>query len=116
MTPDDHPLRQFTEFCNVGKLTNMNDKVSQHGFLPAWLVRNLEQADIYLAELYEENAMEMKSFCTPHQIEEILKFASYIPRFETEVQALPITRSILKIFMTIEPNFEWSDRWNGKYE
>ena len=29
---------------------------------------------------------------------------------------MPITRAILKVSLTITPNFDWSDRWNGKSE
>ena len=44
------------------------------------------------------------------------KFLSYIPRLELDLTILPITRAILKVHLSIKPNFQWNDRWNGKSE
>lgn len=39
-----------------------------------------------------------------------------MPRLDLEVTILPITRAILKVQLSIKPNFNWNDRWNGKSE
>lgn len=49
-------------------------------------------------------------------LDQLYKFASYIPYLEFEVNCQPITRSILKVQLSIFPDFEWNDRWNGKTE
>lgn len=49
-------------------------------------------------------------------IEELKKFLVHVPKIDLEVQVMPITRAILKVQLIIKPNFEWSDRWNGKNE
>jgi hypothetical protein len=38
-------------------------------------------------------------------IDELRKFVSYIPKLELEVNILPITRAILKVQLSIKPNF-----------
>ena len=44
------------------------------------------------------------------------KFVSYVPYLETEVSVSPITRTILKVQLTVTAQFNWNDRWNGKSE
>lgn len=44
-----------------------------------------------------------------------MQFLQYFPRVRIEVQAQPITRTILKVTMKIEAKFKWSDRWNKAY-
>lgn len=40
----------------------------------------------------------------------------HIPKLELAVQILPITRSILKVELTITPDFQWNDDIHGSSE
>ena len=46
----------------------------------------------------------------------MFKFASFLPRIEMEVSVQPITRTILKVQLTLTAEFNWNDRWNGNSE
>jgi activating signal cointegrator complex subunit 3 len=53
---------------------------------------------------------------SPSHIQELHKFAKTLPYIDIDVQMQPITRSILKISLTIYAEWIWSDRWNGRSE
>jgi len=76
----------------------------------------LKQCNITLNMLYERDYDELTRYLNPLQIDEMKKFLSYLPNLDLEVLAQPITRAILKVHLTIQPKFEWSDRWNGRNE
>ena len=50
------------------------------------------------------------------QLNEIKELIKHIPRFNIEVEAKPLTRTILNITLTLEPIFKWSKKWNGLSE
>ena len=39
-----------------------------------------------------------------------------IPKFQMEVEAKPLTRTILNITITLTPKFHWNKKWNGNSE
>ena len=41
---------------------------------------------------------------------DVKKEASQMPLLTVEVRAQPITRTVLRVMLTIEADFEWSDR------
>ena len=116
LRPMDHPLRQFTADSHLGKLTNPNIKVTKYGYLRNDIAYRVATAGLSLQQLYAGELDEVRRYFTGNDVEELKKFLSYLPRIELEVNCQPITRSILKVHLTIRPNFEWSDRWNGKSE
>ena len=46
----------------------------------------------------------------------IYKYIHHIPKLELSVHVLPITRSTLKIELTITPDFQWDDKIHGMAE
>jgi pre-mRNA-splicing helicase BRR2 len=46
----------------------------------------------------------------------IYKYIHQIPKLELNVHILPITRSTLKVELSIQPDFEWDERVHGKGE
>jgi hypothetical protein len=52
----------------------------------------------------------------PAHMTELNKFARILPHIDIDVQMQPITRSILKISLTIYAEWNWNDRWNGRSE
>ena len=50
-----------------------------------------------------------------HQ-DELYKFVNTLPYLDIDIQYQPITRTILKVQLTINADFTWNDRWNGNSE
>lgn len=48
--------------------------------------------------------------------QEVSRLASYVPRIQLEVEARPITRNILRVNLTLQPDFTWVDRWHGSQQ
>ncbi len=42
--------------------------------------------------------------------------AKRLPRLEVEVAARPITRTVLRVTLTVTAAFEWADRYHGTME
>lgn len=53
MSPSGHELRQFTEDCNKGLLTNHSSEIPKSGYLPGYVCYQLESNKISLAQLFE---------------------------------------------------------------
>jgi len=69
-----------------------------------------------MEKLYSGDVEDVRRALGHIGIDELKKFVSYIPRLELDVNIMPITRAILKVQLSIKPNFQWNDRWNGKSE
>ena len=69
-----------------------------------------------MEDLYEHKLDEAARYLHPSYQEEMYKFMAHVPYLEMEVSCQPITRTILKVVLTITAQFSWSDRWNGKSE
>ena len=67
-------------------------------------------------DLAEKKLDEAARYIGPAYQDDLYKFASYVPYIDTIVTAQPITRTILKVQLTISAEFNWNDRWNGKSE
>jgi len=46
----------------------------------------------------------------------IYKYIHHVPKLELAVHVLPITRSTLKVELTITPDFQWDDKIHGMAE
>ena len=44
------------------------------------------------------------------------KYLSYLPYVDVQVDYQPITRTILKVVLSLNADFHWNDRWNGNSE
>lgn len=77
-------------------------------------MHKLASGRVTMEQLYSHEYENIMGRINNYNIEELSKFLSYLPRLELEVVCQPITRAILKVQLTIKPNFEWNDRWNGK--
>ncbi len=53
---------------------------------------------------------------TPKVGKTIYKYIHHIPKLELAVHVLPITRSTLKVELTITPDFQWDDKIHGMAE
>jgi len=46
----------------------------------------------------------------------VYKYIHHIPKLDIAAHILPITRSILKVELTITPDFQWDDQIHGMAE
>ena len=99
--PNTHILRQFTLNCSVGKLTNQNAKVTRFGYLKDDIVYRLEQFRVSMDDLYERKLDDAGRYIGPAYQDEMYKFVGFVPYLETDISAQPITRTILKVQLTI---------------
>ena len=80
------------------------------------MVYSVKNARIDMERLYNGEIEDVSRALGPLGVDELYKFLGYVPRLELEVTLLPLTRAILKVHLSIKPNFTWNDRWNGKSE
>ena len=76
----------------------------------------MKAANLDMERLYNGEIEDVSRALGPLGVDELYKFLGYVPRLELEVTLLPLTRAILKVHLSIKPNFTWNDRWNGKSE
>lgn len=116
LKPSDHPMKQFCLDSWYGKLTSASEKVTKFGYLKDEIAFQLKRYDVSLDMISDKDLQEAKRHLTPDMQDQLYKFAGHIPYFDIDIQCQPITRSILKVQVRLIPDFEWSDRWNGKSE
>ncbi|RKP18260.1 Sec63-domain-containing protein, partial [Rozella allomycis CSF55] len=77
------------------------------------VLRNLERKDFPFERYFDLNAQELGEFIrVPKLGKQLYQMIHQFPRLELQAQILPITRSMLKIELTLTPNFDViSDRW-----
>jgi len=94
----EHPLRQFPllSFEIVRKLEEKNSQIDT--------LRDMEPAE--LGQLV--NHVRMGPV--------VMSYVRRIPHLELDVQIQPITRTVLRVQVTITPDFDWDDRYHGKIE
>eukprot|EP00026_Physarum_polycephalum_P000144 Phypoly_transcript_00144.p1 GENE.Phypoly_transcript_00144~~Phypoly_transcript_00144.p1 ORF type:complete len:2136 (-),score=361.95 Phypoly_transcript_00144:17-6424(-) len=93
-----HPLRQFATF-------------------PVDVLSKLEAKNVSIDRLQYMTAAEVGAMINhPKMGAMVLKTASYFPRLELDVTIQPITRTVLRVQLNIDPQFEWSDRIHGSVE
>jgi pre-mRNA-splicing helicase BRR2 len=91
--------------------------------IPEEINRKIEKKNISWERYYDLNANEIGTFLYPAEYlhapkigKMIYKYLHHIPKLELTVHVLPITRSILKVELTIMPDFQWDDNIHGMAE
>jgi len=79
-------------------------------------VYRLNQYQVKLEDMYEHELGEAARYISPIHQDQMYKFLSYLPNLECSVAYQPITRTILKVQLSISAVFSWNDRWNGNSE
>ncbi len=106
-------MKQFTSGCHLGKLTNPNLNVSHYGYMKDDTAYRLDQFNISMDDLYERKLEEAGNYISPVYQDELYKMLSYVPKLDLQIDYQPITRTILKVQLTLNADFCWNDRWNG---
>ncbi|KAL4422681.1 hypothetical protein ABPG75_008878 [Micractinium tetrahymenae] len=94
--PEQHPLRQF------------------EGSLPFELLRKLEDRQLGLDQLADMEPREIGSVLRhPAAGNQVANAVQSFPYLQLEAQLHPITRTVLRIQLTITPAFNWKDSVHG---
>lgn len=97
MWDDQHPLRQF--------------------HVNAVLIDKLERKRITLDRMAEMETRELGSAVRNERAAPMLmKYFGYIPYFSAQVALQPITRTVLRVSLTMQPQFQWANRFHGTAE
>ena len=98
MWPTMTPLRQF------------------HG-CPREVVQKAEKIDVPWSAYFDLDPPRMGELLgMPKYGKSICNLVSKFPRLEVQAQVQPVTRSMLRVELTITPNFEWDDTIHGTAE
>ncbi|CAF4909304.1 unnamed protein product, partial [Rotaria sp. Silwood1] len=85
--------------------------------IPEEIIRKIEKKNISWDRFYDLDAHEIGELVRAPKIgKTIYKYIHHIPKLELAVHVLPITRSTLKIELTITPDFQWDDKIHGMAE
>ncbi|ETE58282.1 small nuclear ribonucleoprotein helicase, partial [Ophiophagus hannah] len=85
--------------------------------LPEEVVKKIEKKNFPFERLYDLNHNEIGELIRmPKMGKTIHKYVHLFPKLELSVHLQPITRSTLKVELTITPDFQWDEKVHGSSE
>lgn len=85
--------------------------------MPEEIVRKLEKKNFPWERLYDLGPVEIGELIrAPKLGKTVHKYIHQFPKLELSTHIQPITRSTLKVELTIAPDFQWDDKIHGKAE
>ena len=82
--------------------------------IPEEIIKKLERKDFPFERLYDLNSQEIGELIRfPSEGKNIYKLIHKFPRLDLSATVQPITRSLLKVELTITPDFEWDEEFHG---
>uniref|UniRef100_A0A3Q2D8B3 U5 small nuclear ribonucleoprotein 200 kDa helicase n=1 Tax=Cyprinodon variegatus TaxID=28743 RepID=A0A3Q2D8B3_CYPVA len=85
--------------------------------LPEEVVKKIEKKNFPFERLYDLNHNEIGELIRmPKMGKTIHKYVHQFPKLDLAVHIQPITRSTLKVELTITPDFQWEDKIHGSSE
>uniref|UniRef100_A0A8U7P132 U5 small nuclear ribonucleoprotein 200 kDa helicase n=1 Tax=Corvus moneduloides TaxID=1196302 RepID=A0A8U7P132_CORMO len=84
--------------------------------LPEEVVKKIEKKNFPFERLYDLNHNEIGLIRMPKMGKTIHKYVHLFPKLELSVHLQPITRSTLKVELTITPDFQWDEKVHGSSE
>lgn len=89
----------------------------RNGALPVDLLRRLENKDFPFERLADLNPQELGELVRAPKLGRALhQQIRAFPRLQTQVTAVPLARDLLRIDLTITPDFDWSPGVHGQAE
>jgi hypothetical protein len=119
MYPGQLPLWQFAKENNQGSYNSMKTRKDQkEGFLDSFLIEKLENAEINMSNIEESSIEELGRMMgiKKEMAKYVKSFSSYLPRFKVEYNVKPITNVILKVSISVLPEWKWTPRWHSSAE
>eukprot|EP00850_Spirogloea_muscicola_P009705 SM000055S18239 [mRNA] locus=s55:210526:220744:+ [translate_table: standard] len=85
--------------------------------IPADILSRLEKKDLPWQRYYDLSSQELGELVRSPKVGKVLhKLIHQFPRVELAAHIQPITRSILKVDLTITPDFQWDEKIHGFVE
>ena len=85
--------------------------------IPEEVIKKIEKKNFPWERLYDLNHTEIGELVRlPKVGKTIHKFVHQFPKLELAVHIQPITRSTLRVELTITPDFQWDDKIHGHSE
>uniref|UniRef100_A0A673GMI5 BRR2 homolog n=1 Tax=Sinocyclocheilus rhinocerous TaxID=307959 RepID=A0A673GMI5_9TELE len=85
--------------------------------LPEEVIKKIEKKNFPFERLYDLNHNEIGELIRmPKMGKTIHKYVHQFPKLDLAVHLQPITRSTLKVELTITPDFQWDDKIHGSSE
>lgn len=102
----------------VGKrMWSVQTPLRQFHGIPNEILMKLEKKDLSWARYYDLSSQEIGELIRfPKMGRTLHKFIHQFPKLNLAAQVQPITRSVLRVELTITPDFQWDDKVHGYVE
>ena len=103
-------------FCKMidRRMWSTQSPLRQFKNIPEALIKKLEKKDFTLERLYELNSQEIGELVRfPSQGKPIYGFVHQFPKLDLTASVQPITRTLLRVELTITPDFEYIPDYHG---
>ena len=85
--------------------------------IPEEAVKKIEKKNLSWERFYDLNPPEIGELIRMPKMGKVIhKYVHQFPKLELAVHIQPITRSTLKVELTITPDFQWEDKIHGNSE
>lgn len=82
--------------------------------MPADLIRRLERKEFPWERYFDLNPQELGELVgQPKAGKSLHKFVHQFPKLDLQAHVQPVTRSLLKVELTITPDFQWDEKVHG---
>jgi len=110
--PGCTPLWQFTFESNKTKDNKNHESIE--GYISADICRKIDATNLSVDDILKEDKKILSEIlnCSVPRVIDVVTYAKILPNFRIEVEAKPITRTILNITINLTPLFKWKKRWN----
>ena len=102
----------------VGKrMWSVQTPLRQFNAIPNEILMKLEKKDLAWERYYDLSSQELGELIRyPKMGRTLHKFIHQFPKLELAAQVQPITRTVLRVELTITPDFQWEDKVHGFVE
>jgi pre-mRNA-splicing helicase BRR2 len=82
--------------------------------LPIEVIKKIEKKNFPFERLYDLDPLEIGEFIgVPKSGKTIHKYVHLFPKLELSVHVQPITLAMLRVELTITPDFQWDEKVHG---
>ncbi|PKI68194.1 hypothetical protein CRG98_011393 [Punica granatum] len=102
----------------VGKrMWSVQTPLRQFAGIPSAILTKLEKKDLAWERYYDLSAQELGELIRAPKLGRTLyKLIHQFPKLNLAAHVLPITRSVLRVELTVTPDFQWEDKVHGYVE
>ncbi|XP_042508721.1 DExH-box ATP-dependent RNA helicase DExH12-like [Macadamia integrifolia] len=99
------------------RIWSVQTPLRQFNGIPNEILMKLEKKDLAWERFYDLSAQEIGELIRyPKMGRPLHKFIHQFPKLNLAAHVLPITRSVLRVELTVTPDFQWEDKVHGYVE